>query len=411
MKRKGIVFVSVITFFFMCGVVFSCKTGDNKAVADCEITAPFDSLFSTIFTDPGAPGGVVIVCRGDSVVYNRSFGMADLDKNIPMSDSTMFNVASASKTYITSAVIKLRDNGLLSLDDSLSRFFPEFNREVFDKVKLRHVLSHTTGLPDLRPRNADQWNEYVKEHQSPFGYGPDYLLYGREEELREFFKTLKRLDFSPGSEFDCQDAPYLLLPLVIEQVGGKNFEVWMRKNIFEPAGLAETEYYDPSHPHERMAHAYRPATGKPAPGRFRSRDGRWDEQDYGETEFFLTRADHGICTTPREFIRWINSLYHGRVIAESSLREVNRPVVGTDVDSVQYGLGLFVQDINSKPFKVFHSRNNGGFGIYEGVFPRQHLYYLIFANRADWNRLETAEKVDSIFKSHKWLLPKQAIQE
>ncbi len=128
----------------MCGVVFSCKTGDNKAVADCEITAPFDSLFSTIFTDPGAPGGVVIVCRGDSVVYNRSFGMADLDKNIPMSDSTMFNVASASKTYITSAVIKLRDNGLLSLDDSLSRFFPEFNREVFDKVKLRHVLSHTT---------------------------------------------------------------------------------------------------------------------------------------------------------------------------------------------------------------------------------------------------------------------------
>ena len=55
MKRKGIVFVSVITFFFMCGVVFSCKTGDNKAVADCEITAPFDSLFSTIFTDPVLP--------------------------------------------------------------------------------------------------------------------------------------------------------------------------------------------------------------------------------------------------------------------------------------------------------------------------------------------------------------------
>lgn len=364
-----------------------------------------------MFPNPGDPGAVVIVRRGDSIMYNRSFGMADLERGIPLSDSTVFNIASASKTYVTAALVKLRDQGRLTLDDSLSMYFPNFRSPIFRRVTLRHVLSHTSGLPDKRPRTADQWNEYVKDNQSPFGYGPDYLLYGREEELTAFFETLDTLKSEPGTKFEYQNAPYLLLPSIIEQLTGRNFESWMQQNIFNPAGLTETEYYDPARPHPRMAHAYSRATGPRDPGRYRSTDGRWNEQDYGETEFFLTRADHGICTTPREFTKWINALYQGKVVDESSLSEVNRPVIDTDEDSIQYGLGLFVQDIESKPLKVFHSRNNGGFSIFEAVFPRQHLYYLIFANRADWDRLATAEKIDSIFMAHKWLVPRQVVKE
>ena len=62
-----------------------------------------------------------------------------------------------------------------------------------------------------------------------------------------------------------------------------------------------------------------------------------------------------------------------------------------------------MQDITSKPYKVFHNRNNGGFSIFEAVFPSQHLYYLIFSNRSDWDRYHTAKAMDSILMSHKWL--------
>ena len=216
---------------------------------------------------------------------------------------------------------------------------------------------------------------------------------------------------APGSAYEYQNAPYLLLPAVIENVTGCNFESWMQENIFEPAELSETEFYDPANPHPRMAHAYTPAKGQAAKGRYRSRDGRWDEYDYGEAEFFLTRADHGICATPRDFIKWIRALYGGGLLSDKSLREVNTPVVATDNDSIQYGLGLYVQDIASKPLKVFHSHSNGGFSVFEAVFPRQDIYYLIFTNRNDWNRLATSEKVDSILKSHHWLLPKQPERE
>lgn len=392
------------------GGLLSYCSRSTVAPQESVVAPPLDSLFSTIFPNPDEPGAVIIVCSNDTVIYRRAFGMADLEKRTPLSDSTMFNVASASKTFTTAAITKLRDQRLLHLDDSLTKFFPQFPAKVFDRITLRHVLSHTSGLPDLRPRTDAEWAEYVKEHPSPFGYAPDYLLYGREDELTQFFTSVQKLKHEPGTAFDYQDAPYLLLPAIIEQRTGKNFEGWMQQNIFDPAGLVETEYYNPSHPHPRMAHAYMPAADAHMPGRYRSPDGRWEEKDYGETEFFLTRADHGICTTPREFMRWIRQLYGGKVVENPSLREANHPVIETTFDSIQYGLGLYVQDIQSKPFKVFHSSHNGGFAVFEAVFPRQNVYYLIFANRADWNRLHTSEKIDSILHEYRLLLPKQPEQ-
>lgn len=398
--------------FVVAVVLSSCsRQTTDSGVPVCEITAPLDSLFSTIFQDSNGPGGVVIVRLGDSIMYNRSFVLADLDKKTVMTDSTVVNVASASKTYVTAALVKLRDDGHLSLDDKLNKFFPNFTSPIFGEISLRHVLSHTSGLPDLRPLTDDQWEAYIKDHSSPFGYGPDYRLYGREEELTRFFETLDSVKSAPGSAYEYQNAPYLLLPAVIENVTGCNFESWMQENIFEPAELNETEFYDPANPHPRMAHAYTPAKGPVVKGRYRSRDGRWDEYDYGEAEFFLTRADHGICTTPRDFIKWIRALYGGTIVSDKSLREVNTPVVTTDNDSIQYGLGLYVQDIKSRPLKVFHNRSNGGFAVFEAVFPRQDVYYLIFTNRNDWDRLATSEKVDSILKSHHLLLPKQPERE
>lgn len=148
MRKIGIGFILfVLAFVFYLGVS-SCHAPASANMPACEITVPLDSLFHTMFPNPGDPGAVVIVRRGDSIMYNRSFGMADLERGIPLSDSTVFNIASASKTYVTAALVKLRDQGRLTLDDSLSMYFPNFKSPIFRRVTLRHVLSHTSGLPD-----------------------------------------------------------------------------------------------------------------------------------------------------------------------------------------------------------------------------------------------------------------------
>ncbi len=384
----------------------ACKESRGKGPTgpETELSVPLDSLFGSIFSERNAPGAVVIVMKGDSIYYNRSFGMARLGNDaLPMSDSAVLNVASASKTFTTMGLLKLVDEGRLTLDDNLAKFFPEFKAPFFKRITLRHVLSHTSGLPDARPRTADQWKEYLKQHNSVFAQAPDFLRYGREDELARFFTTVDSLRFEPGTHYEYADAPYLLIPQIIEQLTGRKFEEWIETTVFSPAGLTETSYLDHLRRHTAMAHGYAPASGEKRQDVFRSYDGKWDEFDYGEAEFFNTRADNGIFTTPRDFVKWIRALYSGRVIAPALLDSANQCLTSTNYDNIGYGLGLYVQDTPELPKKVFHSTSNGGFGIFETIYPELDVFYLIFANRPDWNRLETSMKVDSILAAHKWL--------
>ncbi len=215
------------TMAALAWAALSCSSGNgSRAIPPCEITAPLDSLFSTMFR-PDEPGAIVGVVRNDSIVYLRGFGKASLAPSRPMTDSTMLNVCSVTKTFVVAAVTKLAEAGKLSLDDSVAEYFPQFEGHCFKEVKLRHILSHTTGLPDLRPRNPDQWDTYVKRHNSTFGEGSDYLLYGREEELIRFYESVDSLLHKPGEGFHYQEPPFMLLSYVISQAAGMPFDQYI----------------------------------------------------------------------------------------------------------------------------------------------------------------------------------------
>lgn len=394
-------------------IIASCSRSgaDSKELLPCEITAPLDSLFSNIFNDSDAPGAVVMVQRGDTIKYSHAFGKARINDNLPLSDSVKLNIASATKTFVTAGLLMLQEQGKLHIDSTLAHFFPEFKSPVFRKITLRHVLYHSTGLPDLRPRTPEQWDEYVKDHLSAFALGPDFMLYGREEELAQFFETVDCLEWEPGSRFEYQNAPYMLISKIVERTTGITFETWMQHNVFDPAKLTETKFFEIIDNDPMMAHGYTPVEDHCHTNVYHSPDGLWEECDYGEAEFFLTRADNGIYTTPREFMRWIHMLHHGEIISDSILNETNQVFINTGLKDIGYGLGLYVQDIPGKPKKVFHNTSNGGFAIFEATFPKHDIYYSIFANRPDWNRLETARKVDSILTVKGWLPTKEHIDE
>lgn len=387
----------LIPAVLLSALLFSCMRTPRQAVSPTAHS--LDSLFSTIFPHSHEPGAVIAVYRGDSLLYAGSFGASDMESRKAITDSTVLNIASASKTYVAAGLLKLCEQNRLSLNDKLTKFFPTFNKDIFDGITLQHVLTHTSGLPDLRPRNENQWLEYTSCHTTPFSDNTDYQLYGRENELIRYFETIRSVKNAPGTVFDYQDAPYLLLPGIIEQVTDSTFEQWMQCNIFAPAGLSETYFFDPEDQNTHMAHAYRLSQGK------------WQEFDYGESPFFLTRADHGICTSGRDFAKWIKALYDGRIISKKSLATANTAHVPTQKLNIDYGLGLYVQDIETMPYKVFHSTANGGFAIFEAVFPRQNISYHIFANRPDWNRLETSLKVDSILRHNNWIKKRQPAKQ
>lgn len=404
MKSKLPIVSDLLIVLLMFGIGMACsRTASSRSYAEpCEITKPLDSLFGALFPD-GDPGAMVAVMRGDSIVYSRSFGVADYARERDVDSATMFNICSVSKQFVAIAIAKLDEQGLLSLDDPVSKFFPDFRAPFFDRITLRQLLSHTSGLPDVRPRTEAEWTGYAATHPSIFSRLRDYKLYSRDDDALRMYQTLDTLAFEPGTAYEYQNPTYQILTFVIEQATGTPFEQWMRTNIFLPAGMPRTAFFNPAVRIHRMAHAYRPAPQTNEYANYRTPDGRWEEYDYGEAFFFPTRADGGIYTTANEFMNWQKALYRGAIVADSTVHMMHTPVIDTDIPFTGYGLGFFVENAPGKPRKVFHTGDNGGFFIYECAVPDKNLSYLIFANRNNWSREDAAAKIDSVLTAKGWM--------
>ena len=339
-------------------------TPAKKLTADTSVKDALDSLVEAYFPGHNAPGAFVMVVRDDSTVYTKAQGLARLDSAFAISDTTAFNICSVSKQFSAVALLKLAQDGQLSLSDKVSDYFPDFKAPFFKDITLAHLLSHTSGLPDLRPRNHEQWVEYLRDNASIFGSSRDFRLYCPEEESIRFYEKLDSINFAPGTGYDYQNPTYQLVYYIVEHVTGTKFDEWMTENIFRPAGMEHTVYFEPERHIKNMAHAYRQNAD----------NGKWEEYDYGEANFFGTKADGGIYTTARDFALWQKALFGGKIIADSTLQSAITPYISTP-----------------EPH------------IFEGEFPEKKLFYLIFANRDDWNREELVEKFDSVFTAARWL--------
>lgn len=356
---------------------------------------------------PDQPGAIVLVAKGDSIIYDRGFGLADLDKGTQITDTTLFNICSISKQFAAMAILHLAENGLLDIDDSIVKFVPALTQPFFRNVTLRHMLSHTSGIPDTRPRTRSQWEQYKSRHKTPYATCHDYKLFALTYESTRYLNDLDSLVFEPGSAYEYQNPTYQLMLQVIEDASRQRFTPWMQEHIFDRAGMQHTEYFDPAIDQSHFAHAYKPADGENIYSYYRSEDGKWEECDYGEADFFPTKTDGGLYTSALDFLRWERALFSGKVVSDSMLTVATTPVIATDLPYTSYGLGLFIEEKPDMPRKIFHTGDNGGFYTVEAYFPENEIFYLIFANRPDWNREAVVADMDSILLANKYITPAQ----
>lgn len=377
-------------------------------VAPCAITAPIDSLIEEYFpgVDKGHnPGGIITVMRRDTIVYNRSFGYGRLDTHTLLSDSTTLNLSSISKLFTGVAIARLIEKGLISPDDTISKFFPKFPKKYFGRITVAHMLSHTSGLPDLRPTDQSQWDEYLEKHKSSFGYDRDYRRFGSEQEHMRTFENLDTIAFEPGTHYDRYDMAYVLVAPLIETLTGCKFDDWMDENLFRPAGMTETFYLDPSTPEPLgEAHGYRISEGDAKSSTFRSPDSKWEEYDYDEVDYFNTKADRGAWSSSRDIMRFFRALRNGKIISRESIEKIIQPVHATNQPNVSYGLGIPVE---RKPYcspKAYHMNVNGGFGAIDCWWPEGDVCYIILTNRNDWQprQRELMFAIDRLIRENGW---------
>ncbi len=173
----------------------------------------FDSLFQSYFK-AGEPGGAVLIVKDNKIIYQKGFGVADMKTKEPVTAKTLFNVGSISKTFVAYGILKLAKEGKLSLDDNLYKYFPDFkNEEIAKKVKLYHLLTHASGIPDSRP----------------VGEQHEFYLTAKDEENFAPLKQTDTLQFEPGTKYRYSNPAFNGLALIIEKVTGKKWQQYISR--------------------------------------------------------------------------------------------------------------------------------------------------------------------------------------
>ena len=177
------------------------------------------------YVDGGLFSGVVMVSRGDAVIYQKAFGPADRTFNIPNALDTKFHIASVSKPITAAAILLLADRGKLALDDRVSKYVPDFPNG--DRITIEELLTHYSGLGDASSTaDYNNWSRFPQTAQSL---------------VEKLAKLPLRSD--PGTKYSYSNSNYHLLALIIEKASGLSYGDFLAQNIFKPLGMNSTAHH------------------------------------------------------------------------------------------------------------------------------------------------------------------------
>jgi len=310
-----------------------------KAQAELQRVAPADG-----------PGLVVLVAKGDAVLFRGARGRADMELNVSLAPDQVFRIASITKMFTAATVIRLSQLGKLSLDDTLATYLPEFPNA--SHITLRELLNHTAGIsdvpqdvvPGLTRRNLDTAT----------------LL----ADIRK-----RKPAFAPGTRWDYSNAGYALLGGVIEKVTDETWHAAVQRLVIVPAGLTRTLYGEGADVVPGRVDGY--TTDNP--------QHRVEVPSYINLSF--PAAAGGLISTADDLHHWMRALATGKVVGLDGFRQMITPV--TDLPGVspmhRYGLGTYVWQVRGQTM-IGHTGQINGFAACVGYLPVQDITVVVLAN-------------------------------
>lgn len=341
-------------------------------VVDAAAAAELDAFFRARFP-ADAPGIAVLIAKRGQVVWQGAYGLADLQAKTPITTRTAFNLGSLSKTFVANAILILAERGKLSVDDPLLKYFPDFaHPEVVRDVQLRHLLTHTSGLPDLRPMANPV--EFYLTARDPENWAPE--------------KAVTELAFAPGTNYAYSNPAYNGLALVIEQVVGRRWQSFVADEIFRPAGMADSTITDGPEPSRGVAHGYV------------LEDGAWTEYDYGEYPTFAAAGNGGVWSSVEDLARYEQALTNATFLSAKTIAD-SRTIKTFDgwagEAPPKIGWSWFIADVDGRR-EIGHTGSQGGFLTNYFIVPEQEVQVVYLMNSDDGD-LWTAVNAEL----HRWL--------
>ena len=192
-----------------------------------------------VFTEDG-PGGTVLIAKDGKILYRKAFGKANLELGVDMTPEHVFRIGSITKQFTASAILKLRDEGKLELDDDITKYLEDYPTHGHD-ITIKHLLTHTSRIKSYT--GMEEWTaETRKKDFTP-------------QELIEYFKY-QPMDFKPGEEYRYNNSAYFILGYIIEVVSGMSYEAYIDESFFKPIGMNDSYYGSTSRIIKNRAYGY-----------------------------------------------------------------------------------------------------------------------------------------------------------
>jgi len=332
-------------------------TADELAELDRRIEADMEEF--------NLPGVVIGVASRGRLIFWKGYGVANVELQVPATDSTVFEIGSISKAFVSAAAMLLVEEGRLGLDDPIHEYLADLPSEWLG-VTIRQLLTHTSGIPDY---------EEIQTYEA-------YRFRFTPEEIIRVAHT-RPMDFEPGTGWYYSNTGYFLLSLIVERIEGRPLGQLLQARIFGPLGMTQTRMADPERiiPH-RAAGYYVDGTGHLV-----NRD---------PTQTSSTLGAGGIVSTVHDMVKWDEALYGTQLLSEESKEAMWIPTILPDGRKTTYGFGWSIGEYRGHR-TVGHGGMVAGFVARFLRVPEEEVAIIVFANRYRGNPGRLSDAVLATF--------------
>lgn len=325
----------------------------------------------SILHERGQFNGAILVARHGKTIYRGAFGKANFQTGADFAPETPSNIGSITKQITAMSIMILAERKKLSYDDPVSEYIPEFSRSThFSKITLRHLLTHTSGIPDYGDLAIDDSGLDQK--------GLVAALLNKEDALA-----------MPGLRYRYSNPGYALLAIVVERVSGKRFGDFLEQEIFKPVGMSATFVYD-----RRGKRTARAAVG-------------YDQ--FGGMDDDAPTAipgDGGLYSTVDDLFKWDQALYTEKLVPQSTLSEAFTPGKVREGTSI-YGFGWNVVEEHGTK-NLWHQGSQAGFRAFIERRLTDNVTVIMLTNKGNSKRLDINTAIQNILAAKPYVLPKQS---
>ena len=341
----------------LAGALLTCS------VAAEDWRSKIDAMYAQYDSEESAGAIVAVVVDGEAE-YLRGFGMENIEKGVPITRDTRFNVASVSKQFTAACIALLVLEGKVDLDEEIQYYLP-YLPDYGHKVTVQHLIHHTSGITDVFG--------LIEQNKIRFRYP-----YGNEDVL-PIIAGRKELEFTPGEKFSYSNSNYILLAEIVQKVTGYRLNEFATERIFKPLGMDNTRFDDNLHLWE----------GQRAESYHRTPKGKYRHLE--RVDYLI--GDGNIVTTIDDMMKWDANYRTGKVGGKAFLDLMQSQGKLNNGATIEYAFGIFVTENHGRPC-IQHSGAWLGFRAYWEHFHEDHVSVIILGNH---NYLKNFDEVSGFY--------------